>query len=288
MTSIKSIYNYLSLPTNIEMPILEEWAVQALDLMDIKTAFEPKFCTLKVENHSASLPTDVIAIELVAMIYCTGCTQAEIEDAIFTEVIHEYTDTTKEITVRTVYDSNPIPNLDRVTSMNYQAIVNNYKIFVQSPLFINYFNVLRLVNKPYSNAFHCTYSPNISSDCYDYYNINSLKQIITSKKDGIIALSYLARVRNEDGDIMIPDEAGVKQAIAAYVKMRYWEERMNTLEKGAGELYTNWLNQWTNLRQREYGKAILRGADMGNLRTIMLGNLVHARNKLNWDNDYKY
>ncbi len=44
----------------------------------------------------------------------------------------------------------------------------------------------------------------------------------TNLKEGCLLISYLAYPKNDDGDLLIPDDSVLKEALLHYILYRYW------------------------------------------------------------------
>ncbi len=273
MTSIKSIFTYLNLPdTEIDDQWIEEYASQAVDLIGVDKAYERDVCLLTVSNHRASLPRDLKYIEAVSYQYrkpspseVTKLTES-LSSSVTETVENDGTRTiTNTLTTMFTTPGEYTNNQEHIVRIQHQGVLNTYQIWMDSSLYSNNFTLMKMINRPFSSNFHCDNCPNYHCECEEVYSITPDRVLQTSLETGNICISYLKRAVNDCGDIMIPDDDDFKRALAAYVQMRYANEKMWMHEDNMFRLYYEFRKEWELLSSKVRGKFIMKYADLDSI-----------------------
>lgn len=259
-TSIAKVFTYLPKNFSEEDGYVMEYAAQAMDALEIHQNYDNKVCLIKVTDHQASLPSDFKFIQALTYMEQQP-TEYETNDVITTLSKSIVDDGDTITTTLTTQITEPDPNVDNqnhILRIQYQGVLNSYRIWAESDAFQNNFVLLRMVNKSHSLAMHCNDCPNIHCDYKDYYQVNMSGQIITSIKDGYLCLFYLAKKKNDRGEFMIPDDFDVLNAIAAYIKFKYMEDMAFSRQKGYYGAYERELQKWELLSAKVRGKFMMK------------------------------
>lgn len=259
-TSIAKVFTYLPKSFSEEDGYVMEYAAQAMDALDIHEVYDKKVCLIYLSDHQASLPSDCKFIQALTFMESQPTT-AETEQVITTYSRATVDDGDTLTTTYTTQVTTPDPGVDNqehILRIQYQGVLNSYKIWTESDAFNNNFVLLRMVNKSHSLAMHCNDSPNLHCDNKDYYQVNMNGQIISSIKQGYVCLFYLAKKKNDRGEFLIPDDFDVLNAIAAYIKYKYMEDMAFTRQKGYSSAYERELNNWEILSAKVKGKYLMR------------------------------
>ena len=294
MVSIKSIFTYLNLPdTEIEDLWIEEYASQAMDALHVSQSYDHKVCVLTVENHRVNLPSDLRYIEAITYQYQspTANQVTKITESISnsTEVTIEDngTQTTTNITTKSITTPGEIGNnQDHVLRIQHQGVLNNYQVWLSSDMYRNNFKLMKLANRAFASNYHCDNCPNFECISEHTYSITPQKTLQTSLVDGNICIAYMAKAKDECGDLLIPDDVDFKIAIAAYVKMRYAEDKMFRHEENMYRLYYQFKKEWELLSAKVRGKFIIKGIDEDGLVQAHKPLINVIRNSSNFDNQY--
>lgn len=257
-TNIKAVIPRLPIPkSEYDISDVIEWAMQGLELMNAVQPYQRQMAFLEVSNHTTTLPLGVVRIEVVAKPH------------------GELPPTAEEIEELTQCEIDYI-NKQHVDRIQHQGIINNYNLFIQSDYFSNYFSIMRLANRPFTDKFHCELCPNFSSNCQYEYSIDHNGKITTSFESGHICVGILTHVKDEDGNFMIPDDENLLQALAAYVTARFWEQRMHMKEQGAAQLHQMALNKAEVLMARCRGIWITKDFNYKDYEDIVYKNIKWA------------
>ena len=259
-TNIRSIFPYITIPrTEWTEGLAIEYAAQAYDLaLGIKSAtYDAKMCLVKVKNHKAKLPKGFRLIEMVAYMH---------DQPTDKEVLgFDESDTeSNEITENPVTDSDYTFNADHITRIQNQGIVNNYNLYtgVWKHFFdVNYFTILRPMDDPFTRQHHCTWCPNLQSTCDYVYTINKQGELMTNIEEGYVCISYLSEPVDENGDLLIIDDADIQNALASYVMFKLWETKMHLHEENAINVRNIYLQQWEKLARKVKGKLNIQQLD---------------------------
>lgn len=269
MTSIKSIYTYINLPdTEVDDKWIEEYASQGVQLIGVRDSFEQKVCIMNVSNHRASLPSDLRLIEAVSYQY-EPATQEQVTK--LTESLSNNTTVTVEddgtqtvtntLTTMFTTPGEVTSNQEHVLRIQHQGMINNYQLWMDSDIYKGTFKLMKLANRAFSQNYHCTNCPNFDCTSEHTYSITPSGSFQTSLQDGNVCIAYLAQPTNCDGDWLIPDDPDYKSALAAYVQMRYANEKMWLHEENMFRLYYQFKSEWEKLSAKVRGKFIMKSID---------------------------
>lgn len=245
-SSIRSVLPYIN-ENLIDTETALEYAYQAYDLLGVKPLYDQRSCVLTVDNFKTNLPSDFYRMQ--ALVYIPSV----------------------EVNTENTYDGDTAPqtdpeydyNHDHITRIQSQGIINNYNLYTLPIIAKDYSAqgiLLRYINGPFSKNYHCTDCPNITSGCEYTYTITPGGEIITNIEKGIICIAYLAYAKDAEDDLLIPDDAELRQAIASYIHMKALEMKTLNMEPNAYQLYGDFRNSWERLAMKV--KASLKIKDL--------------------------
>ena len=280
--NIRSIFPYITIPrSEWDEDLAIEYAAQAYDMaLGLKSfSYEPKVTLLEVSNHKAKLPQGFRLIEMVVYMYDQP-TEDEVKG------FEETTEITTQITENPVTDIDYTFNQDHIDRIQNQGIVNNYNLYTGLYNYMstyNHFVVLRPIDDPFTRHRHCTWCPNLDSTCDDTYTITKSGEIITSFESGYICVSYLSEPVDDNGDLLIINDADVQNALATYVMWRLWETKMHLHEENAIRISMMYLDRWEKLAKKIKGKINIKTLDSVALSSYQhrFRNLI--KNLSNWN-----
>ena len=111
------------------------------------------------------------------------------------------------------------------------------------------------------------------TSCKEEYHISPDLTLTTSFSSGLTLISYLGHIINSDGDVMIPDDEVLKDALYHWCMYRYWESKA-ILHESAAPRERQWhLSRYSVLAKRAAGR--LNTPDIG-----MLENIKNNSNRL--------
>lgn len=138
---------------------------------------------------------------------------------------------------------------------------------------------MRLTSNPFhsnictdSTMYYCT-------DCANEFSVSPSMVLTTTLDEGIIMVAYLAYATSDSGDVLIPDNESLKEALLHYALFRYWMSKMQMKEAGADKLMKFHMDMWHMHSRRASG--ILNKPDINQLENIMSNHnrLVPRTNK---------
>lgn len=80
---------------------------------------------------------------------------------------------------------------------------------------------MRLSSQPYHSSVCLDTSITKCTSCEYEYSVSPSGIITTNFLEGTIMIAYLAWAKNEDNEILIPDDETLKEALRQYVLFRY-------------------------------------------------------------------
>lgn len=272
MTSIKSVFAYINLPdTEIDDMWIQEYASQALDAIEVSQIYEPTVCLLTVEDHKVSLPKDFRYLQAITYQHQSA------NSSQITKLVESVSNSTSEVVeedgTRTITNTltsmfttpGDTMNQEHILRIQQQGVLNNYQLWFDSDLYRHNFHLMKAVPSNLSTSYHCTNCPNLTCSSVYEYSITPHRTIETSLKTGTICLFYLKKPTNDHGDLMIPDDQDLKMALAAYIKMRYAEEKMWMHEQNMFRLYYQFKQEWAKMAAKVKGKFLLKDIDLERL-----------------------
>jgi len=259
--SVESIFQLLYINRNdVDKDHFMELAWYAYEKFAHNANYERKTCMIDIDNYKGKLPTGLWKLEVVARMIPANMEQAH--EWLLTTLDIDAGDTETTVTYNTsTLTSNSIRgnsaqgiNYDRTTSIISQKIIENSGYVMGNADFKKYFELMEFTSSPFMVDRHCPYSPNFNWCCGEKYSISPNNEVLTSFDTGKIYISYLSYPVDENGHLLIPDDADVKEAIVSYLLMHYWENRVNNaMDKGAFQMWQTYLNKWEKLCMKTKG-----------------------------------
>lgn len=210
--SIKSVLYNLSeiVPKqNWNESLFLEWANQGLRRITTHSKYEDTAQLIAVSEHTASLPSDLRYITQLA--YHTQSSAQDIEGLLHT------------MNLDSVKWSPAINHMANPTGLAERAIeTSNSMKVVWRPM--------RASTNAFLNTLLC--DPNMfptihtflnCADCEHEYIVNPNMTITTTLKEGLVYVSYLRFPKdNSTGDVLMPDNEELKEAIMHYCLWKYF------------------------------------------------------------------
>lgn len=109
---------------------------------------------------------------------------------------------------------------------------------------------MRLTSNPYHSSICLNNSLTYCTDCLHEFSISPNLILTTTLKGGTILISYLANTVDDKGDILIPDDEAVKEALMHYVLYRYWMAKYQMKEEGSEQRMQHHLSMWNALSKK--------------------------------------
>lgn len=218
-----------------------EWIIKGYRTFHLEQKYETCVVFLEVEEHKTKLPSDVKHIN--QLFYATS-------DSITEETL----DYLRKITGTTEDKPNTkhLTNLESFLGRIY-TVNNNFPRFKPLRRNTSNFPVTPCYDEiPNSGCLH-TYQ--IENDC-----------IITTLKEGCIALSYKRFVKGADGLDLIPDNEDLKMALFHFAMYRWWMARSFQKEQASISQVRFHKREFELLRQR--AKAQISSPDLDKMENI--------------------
>lgn len=275
---LSALRRWVSVPeTDLSPLLLQEYGILALDLLNVSGYYDRKVCLGALVNHKFDFPQDLLYVEGVAYL--------KNEDESVIRELQKYVVESRSFegdylvettsTYTPFYDTDS-PNANFIKSIQYHGVLNDYKVFLDSELFKVNFEFLNYRKGPF--LAYCENLPHVV--CDNWFKTNPYRQVESNIESGTIAVSYLTRPTNSSGEILIPDDQNLMQALASFVKMRYWEDRSFTKEEQAFRLYKQYQEEWSFLSIREKGASHKFNFDpqyVFNMMRQQLSQVRHSR-----------
>jgi hypothetical protein len=226
---IQQVYDVVD-PSDIQPVVIEEWAFQALERINAPTHMAIRVAFLPIYQHAAQLPKDAV-IPLQFLYSChTECPQDDLS---------AYTDEkAKEIVYRCHH------------AMQWQPMFSSTSTYA-------------------AVEQHCVFNRFNSNPCEHTYTIQPNGVVRTTAFSGTLAFAYHSYAIDDCGDIMIPDNAVLLEALKAFCMMKLYERKMNMGVQNALQMYQIYARQWNNTSSNARTMAMMPNiAQLENIRRI--------------------
>ncbi len=213
-----------------------EWIGEALEHIGASAQLETKVCTLKIENHKATLPADLYMINQVGTSNYKDATQvsSEISDlkiqAQGLTKAYKETRTLLEETVTRSADGTYQSNITAAEIAQYNELaktsdhelreINSRLVVLEGTLMggnaMNNVLPLKYCTSNFPKGLHCDKCVNenaVSSDCYIVEN----DYIKTSFSTGTLCLGYKAMPTDADCYPLVPDDISYREGMFWYI-----------------------------------------------------------------------
>lgn len=221
-----------------------EWLAHGFRKLNIPIALEPKTAQLEVVTHKATLPSDFKY--LTQVVHVNQITQLE-SDTFLAETIDPPENTTWTL-----------------------ATLNSFRDFTPMRLSSNPFHSTICLDE--NQLVYCT-------DCLHEFSISPSLVLTTTLESGTILVSYLGYATALNGDMLIPNDENLKEALLYYVLYRYWLAKDMMMEQGAAQRMQHYLAMWQTASVKATGNLTL--PDINQLENIKANHnrLVPRENK---------
>lgn len=206
----------------VDEGMIYEIAYRAMKMLQVHSTKIPKVKFVYINNYKACLPRDVDQVEMV--IY-----KEKLDVKCHVENLTEHFSS---------YGHKPgLLQPDNIVNF---LISQNWGVM---------FNA----HNKFSSTYFCGKEYNFNYTCQQDYNIVPGNIIITSMKEGLVAISYLSDAMLDD-EVMIPDDEELIEAIKSYILKTIWESRYNIKEEGADGRFQFYALEWALKKAKVKGK----------------------------------
>lgn len=215
---LKTVLHEVS--TNIDSEYIDEddilsWAYLALNKLHSKARFHNKTKIILLQQHKARLPRD--AKKLIQIAYAVAAPgndlaslEAKLKDCV-THACDEVILTEEELAKVNQKFSLCWQPLRLATSTFHNSVLNPVSILDKNRY-----------NEMYDLYPRSEHEYSIEAEC-----------IVSTLNKGFLYISYLTDIIEEDGEILIPDNPELVEALFHYVMYRYWLKKSSSLKEGA-------------------------------------------------------
>lgn len=139
---------------------------------------------------------------------------------------------------------------------------------------------MRLSSNPYHLSICLDRSILNCTSCVSEFSISNSLVMTTNFEQGTVMLAYLAHPVDENGNMLIPDDEALKEALRNYVLFRYWETKALMMEDGAKQEREYYLNRWQITKMRAMNLNLPDVNTLENLKN-QFNRLVPRENRFN-------
>lgn len=223
--SIDAVLNYIPSAVQDEVPAtqLKSWAYQLFKISNLDWKYNIVGELLEIENHVAKLPNDLLGILFIGY--------AQTEDAV-------------ENLIR-LHQTNLLDNTDRRLIIAQQQLLQND--------ILQYLVPLKYIGS--NKAFHHL---SFCDTCTIGFSVDKVMNCITLDiKQGLIFILYKTIVKS-DGEILIPDDPTLMQALSYYAQSQYWLDKASRGDQYANRMHLQTLGYATELFKKAKSLEMLR------------------------------
>jgi len=241
-----------------------EWALQGYRKLGANNVYENKVALLGVEDHKSHIPLDLKYITQIA--YYKAISDTDITEL---QRIMNLESEAHNPALRYIVDPTALPTLAATAMGN--DLGSAWK-----PLRKSTNSFIKTVDMDYSIYGSDPSLRTLSYDCPECnheYHVDPDGCITTTLKDGLLWISYLAYAKDSKGQVLIPDNEDLKEALVHFCLFKYWMSKATVKEQGS-------INErdWHLLRfQTLKAKA---AAALNDPDAATLENMMQQRNRL--------
>ena len=191
-----------------------EWAYRALRKNKSTKVYTTKVALLNCIEHKFPLPKDLRYVHQIAYKICS------------------YEQALEDIKEQLGLDTDQFVN----STIPYSALTSMYTSGV------NRWRPLRLSSTPFALSIHCGHGIPFCQNCEHDYTVSEDMVVTTSLKEGLILVSYMAYPQSEDGEILMPDNPDLRDAIMHYCLYRYYMSK--SLKAMGTDQYADRQKEW--------------------------------------------
>jgi hypothetical protein len=216
---IRKIMRDLGLSTDNWIDDSIEGMGEALEHIGASAQLEKKVCAIPVLNYTASLPSDLYYINLVAINESVPAARAS-----------ELQEITAQIAaIKDILDADPTQEVNtELNKLNSRLVILENMYWTAD---INTLSPLAYATADFPNALHVEGCKNKDMESKNTYFINGGK-VKTSFPSGTVCISYMAFPLDEDCYPMIPDDISFREAMFWYVYKKLLLRDPNTKPNG--------------------------------------------------------
>jgi len=250
LVPIDNIFNYL--PKNLRRELSDDtqilsWALQALRTVNHSQKYVKDITFHEISNHKAYLPEDLHKVYKVSY------------------AIRE----PDNLEIDRLCECQPQTDAANF-SLETNCIPLYHELFLTSNYYLTGFKPMAYKKTKLTDNYVC----NVKwGGCYGFYSLNTSASIMTfSEQTGFVAIEYFAEPKNDDGKFLVPDVPALWNGLSAYVKAKFYEDRMIMSEQNSLQLYQQSLLESKNWLDDARGQFKLGGINLPLHRQFIQGN----------------
>ena len=258
---IEAILNYIPEAVKEEESSkqLLSWAHQAFRSSHLEWRYDYKVVISEVINHKACVPPDANRIAYVSY------SIVDFSEDLLPYIVVDY--------------PNGLDDSDK-------RFVLYQKTILQSELLYSFYPMKYVGQSPALLTKDCL---NLyCKDCSIGFSVSKdMSFIQLDQKEGFALIVYSSEIKDENGNIMIPDDVDLIQGCAYFAQAQYWLNKASRHEATAMSMFEKFMQLSQQLMTKAKGKYILRNVNTDINKQITFGrkNIMHltsANNRNKW------
>lgn len=109
---------------------------------------------------------------------------------------------------------------------------------------------MRLSSNVFNKYVSCDDTLAYCTDCAHEFSIDHNLVITTTLKEGTLLVSYKGFPKNDKGELLIPDNEVLKEALTHYALYYYWMSKFTMKEEGSEQRLKFHLDMWDTLSKK--------------------------------------
>jgi hypothetical protein len=231
-----------------------EWSAQGLNKIRPNIGYRTCNAIVPIIEHTAVLPNNFQFLNSAAVLPAVSDQEA----AYYDSIIREMASLNEPNNVYIINDENIIQNIKANFTDNRKLQIMHKSSSVFLPSFTNTTDIVK---------------PSLETP---QYQICDGTHIMTNVRTGFTLLSYMATPSSKDGDLLIPDNQDLKEAIYHYVMYRWYSSKIATADYSA----LNHLKQEREFHLSQFQVLSVKSKNLELPDLATLENLVNIRNRM--------
>lgn len=196
---------------------LREWLIQGFRKFQAHDLYQKKLRIIQVEEHKAELPSDLKYIIQIG--YKVSLNNSDLSEL------------QRMMNLENTKDNPALVYIQDNTSLPNQAIQASYNPYSDwKPLRRSSTTFLPTIEVDYGMYGDTSEAGSLVSgfgtvncpECEHEYSVDQSGCLTTTLRSGFIWLSYMAHASNSKGQLLIPDDEDLKEALLHYCLYKYW------------------------------------------------------------------
>lgn len=128
---------------------------------------------------------------------------------------------------------------------------------------------MRLSSNDFNSFITCDSSIGYCTDCAHEFSVDHNLVMTTTLKEGTLLVSYTSFPKSSTGELLIPDNETLKEALTHYAMYYYWMSKYTMKEDGADQRMKFHLDMWNTLSKKALNLNLPDVNQLENIKNIV-------------------